>query len=112
MTNQKPTTYVADRVGDLVIAKDPDAVLDYPFDWTAWLALNGDDQIASAEFVVDPSLTIVDQAFDATSATVWLSGGTKPATGPNKLRVTCRITTNNTPPRIDDRSVFLKILER
>jgi len=41
-----------------------------------------------------------------------LSGGTKPASGPNKLRVTCRITTANNPARIDDRSVFLAILER
>lgn len=112
MATLKPTTYETDRNGDFVIEKDPNAVLDYPFDWTAWLALNGDDQIASAEFIVDATLTVVDQAFDATSATVWLSGGTKPATGPNKLRVTCRITTTNTPPRIDDRSIFLRIAER
>lgn len=111
MATQKPTTYVVDR-GEFVIDRDTNAQLDYAFDWSAWLALNGDDQIASAEFIVDPSLTIVDQAFDATTATVWLTGGTKPATGPNKLRVTCRITTNNIPPRIDDRSIFLKIVER
>lgn len=108
----KPTTYEIDRSGDFVIEKDPDAVLDYPFDWSAWLALNNGDQIAGAVFEVDPSLSIVDQAFDATTATVWLSGGTKPAAGPNKLRVTCRITTTNSPPRIDDRSIFLRIVER
>ncbi|AVQ81644.1 phage fiber-tail adaptor protein [Variovorax sp. PMC12] len=111
MATIKPTTYVVDR-GEAVIEKDPDATLDYAFDWSAWLALNPGDSIAGAEFIVDPTLTVVDQAFDATTATVWLSGGTKPATGPNKLRVTCRITTTNTPPRIDDRSVFLKIVER
>lgn len=111
MAISKPTTYVLDR-GDFVIERDTNAQLDYAFDWSAWLALNPGDQIASAQFIVDPSLTIVQESFDATTATVWLTGGTKPAEGPNKLRVTCRITTTNTPPRIDDRSVFLKIVER
>lgn len=112
MATQKPTSYERDRAGDLVIDKDPNAVLDYPFDWAAWLTLNGGDTIASAEFIVDPSLTVVLQASDSTTATVWLSGGVKPATGSNKLRVTCRITTNNTPPRTDDRSIFLRMVER
>ena len=112
MATQKPTTYVPDRLGDLVIEKDPDATLDYSFDWSDWLALNGGDQIASVEFNVDQTLTIVSEGFDGATATVWLSGGVKPASGPNKLRVTCRITTNNAPPRVDDRSVFLKIVER
>lgn len=112
MATLKPTTYETDRYGDFVIEKDPNAVLDYAFDWSAWLALNGSDQIAGVEFIADASLTVESQAFDTTTATVWLSGGTKPATGPNKLRVTCRITTNNTPPRIDDRSIFLRIVER
>lgn len=112
MATQKPTTYECDRVGDLVIDKDPNAVLDYAFDWAAWLALNSGDTIASVEFIVDATLTVVDQGFDSTTATVWLSGGVKPPTGSNKLRVTCRITTTNTPPRIDDRSIFLRIVER
>ncbi|WPG35291.1 hypothetical protein [Variovorax sp. EBFNA2] len=112
MATLKPTTYVADSRGDLVIDRDTDAQLDYSFDWSAWLALNPGDAIASVEFNVDSSLTVVNQSHDATTATVWLTGGTKPVTGPNKLRVTCRITTTNTPPRIDDRSVFLRIVER
>lgn len=111
MATSKPTTYIVDSRGDFVIEKDPDATLDYAFDWTAWLALNA-DQIVDAEFEVDPSLTVVQSSFDTTSAVVWLSGGIKPATGLNKLRVTCRITTNNTPARIDDRSIYLKIIER
>ncbi|WP_398493375.1 hypothetical protein [Variovorax sp.] len=111
MATQKPTTYVLDR-SDLVIEKDPNAVLDYAFDWAAWLTLNGGDTIASVEFVVDPSLTVVDFGFDGTTATVWLSGGVKPVSGPNKLRVTCRITTTNAPARVDDRSIFLRIVER
>lgn len=112
MATLKPTTYVVDSKGDYVIDRDTDAQLDYAFDWAAWLALNPGDAIADAEFIVDPSLTVVQSSFDATTATVWLTGGTKPATGPNKLRVTCRITTTNTPPRIDDRSIFLRIVDR
>jgi hypothetical protein len=112
MATPKPTTYVPDAKGDFVIDKDPDATLDYSFDWTAWLALNPGDAIADAEFIVDPSLTVVNQSNDGNTATVWLSGGTAPTGAPNKLRVTCRITTTNTPSRIDDRSIFLKIVER
>jgi len=112
MATAKPTTYVIDSNGDAVILRDTNASLDYRMDWTAWLALNGGDQIVNCEVIVDPSLTVDSVAFDATTTTAWLSGGTKPATGPNKLRVTFRITTNNTPPRIDDRSIFLKIVER
>ena len=111
MATTKPTTYVIGSNGKAVIEKDPDATLDYSFDWAAWLAAVG-DSIASVEFLVDPSLTIENVSHDATTATAWLSGGVAPATGANTLRVTCRITTTNTPPRIDDRSVFLKIVER
>lgn len=112
MATLKPTTYVVDSKGDYVIEKDPDATLDYAFDWTQWLALNPGDSIAGVEFIADPSLTVESQAFDANTATVWLSGGVAPTGAPNKLRVTCRITTTNSPPRIDDRSVFLRIVQR
>lgn len=112
MATPKPTTYFVDSKGDFVIDRDTDAQLDYSFDWTAWLALNPGDAISAVEFIVDPTLTVVNQSHDASTATVWLTGGTKPDEGPNKLRVTCRITTTNTPPRIDDRSIFLRIVER
>ena len=90
------------------IEKDADAQLDYAFDWTKYLDAVG-DTIASVQFVVDPLLTKVNEAHDAKTATVWLSGG---AGATAALRVTCRITTNNTTPRIDDRSIFLKIVSK
>lgn len=103
-------TYVVKSNGKAVISKDPNANLDYAFNWAAYLA-DITDTIVDAEFVVDPSLTITAQAFDSTTATVWLSGGVAPdAPAANELRVTCRITTAE--GRIDDRSVFLKIVER
>lgn len=103
-------TYVIKSNGKAVIPKDPNATLDYAFVWTDYLA-DITDTIAAVEFVVDPSLTITNEDFDSHTATVWLSGGTVPAAGvANELRVTCRITT--TEGRIDDRSIFLKIVER
>jgi len=86
------------------ILKDPNAVLDYSFDWTAYLAAIS-DTIESVEFVLDDGLVQVDFSHTTTMAVVWVSGG---AAGTS--RVTCRITTAG--GRVDDRSVFLKIVER
>ena len=86
------------------ILKDPNAVLDYSFDWTAYLAAIS-DTIESVEFVLDDGLVQVDFSHTTTMAVVWVSGGV-----PGTLRVTCRITTVG--GRVDDRSVFLKIVER
>ena len=90
------------------IEKDADAQLDYGFDWTKYLDAVG-DTIAAVDFVVDPLLAKVNESHDTKTATVWLSGG---AGATAALRVTCRITTTNTPPRIDDRSIFLKIVPK
>ena len=54
--------------------KDPDAVLDYTFDWSDWLTPIG-DTIQSVMFLVDPSLTVVNSTHDATKAVVFVSGG-------------------------------------
>jgi hypothetical protein len=51
--------------------QDPQAVLDYVFDWTAWL--NG-DTIATSSWVA-PGLTVVSNSFTNTSTTAFLSGG-------------------------------------
>lgn len=51
--------------------------LDYPFDWSAWLA-KVSDTIATSVFTVTPTgLTINSPAasFTTTNATVWCSGG-------------------------------------
>lgn len=105
-------TFVVDeKTGKSSIVKDPDAVLDYTFDWTAWLALNGDaisthaasiENAADAGGVIDSSLVVGDKV------TVWVSGGTAGKT----MTLRCRITTNNTPARIDDRTVYLKVKAR
>lgn len=104
MATVKPTTYRDDGKGP-TIDKDPDAVLDYSFDWNPWLQPLG-DTIVSHQFLAEGGLVIDSSANDSTTATAWVSGGT---TGKTE-RLTCRITTAD--GRTDDRSVFLKVLER
>jgi hypothetical protein len=89
------------------IEKDPDATLDYPFDWTAYL-LPITDHITDAEFILETPLVLERQELDPDGkiAVVWISGGTIKETH----RVTCRITTAE--GRIDDRSIFLKMVAK
>ncbi len=98
-------TYVTSG-GKPTINKDPDATLDYSFDWTPWLK-GVSDSIENASFTFDETLTKTREAFDDMTATVWLSGG---IAGNTPLRVTCRIVTMG--GRTDERSIFLKIVER
>lgn len=91
-----------------LIEKDPDATLDYPFDWTQYLAAIT-DTITDAEFILDTPLVLERQELNSPTSTIavaWVSGGTVGETH----RVTCRITTAE--GRIDDRSIFLRIKER
>lgn len=87
--------------------KDPNAVLDYTFDWTAYLTPLA-DTIASVSWIISSGLTKVSQSNTTTTATAFISGGVVGKTE----TLTCRITTNSVPPRVDDRSVLLKITER
>lgn len=98
-------TYVIGSGGKPTIKKDPNATLDYTFDWGEYLALIS-DTLALAEFLVDGTLVVVSQTFTPTAAQAFVSGGTIDDTE----TLTCRITT--TGGRIDDRSVYLKIIDR
>lgn len=84
--------------------KDPDATLDWIFDWNDWLGET--ETITSVEFIADPGITIEDQGNTTKTATVWLSGGTEGQV----YRVTCRITSSE--GRIDDRSFTLRCTNR
>lgn len=54
--------------------KEPEALLDYTIDWSDWLAEG--DTIASGSFtLLETGLTIEDEIYSDTKATVWLSGG-------------------------------------
>lgn len=52
-----------------------DAVLDYTFDFTNWLAGTGDSVAAATFTPVSPGLTVVSVNVTATQATGWLTGG-------------------------------------
>lgn len=83
---------------------DPDAVLDYTFDWSAYLQEG--ETIASHDVsVASGTITIDSTAADDSTVTVWVSG----AEG-RDVSLTCRVTTNQ--GRTDDRTLTLVVKER
>jgi len=81
--------------------KDPDAKVDYKFDWTQWL--ESGDAIATSSFVASTGITLSSESKTDTSAVVWVAGGTVGKT----YTVTNRITT--TAGRINDLTMSLII---
>lgn len=84
--------------------KDSGAKLDYKLDFSAWLDA---DTISSVAWTI-PSGIVQEAgaANTATTATVWLSGGTVGVTYP----ITCRVTTAS--GRVDDGTFNLTINEQ
>lgn len=80
--------------------KDPNAVLDYQIDWTAWMPEN--DRIVASTFTSSGAALVVnDSSFNSYTTTVWLRGG---AAG-ERYTVTNHITTED--GRQDDRSLTI-----
>ena len=95
--------------------KDPDAVLDYRWDWKALTNGTGpSDWLASGETISSFTIAAVtgitkdsDSATDTdTSVTAWYSGGT----ALQDYSVTCQIVTSDN--RTDERSITIKVRER
>lgn len=82
---------------------DPAAVLDYEWDWSAWL---GADTIASHTVTAADGLTVDSTEATTTAVTAWLSGGSVGAS----YAVTCHIIT--AAGREDDRTVTIAVMER
>lgn len=97
-------TFVIGSSGVAVITKDPQAVLDYIFDWTAYLAAIS-DTLVSVSFTAS-SGTITDFYFLGPIATAWISGGVVGTS----ITLTCHIVTAG--GRTDERHVSLRIKER
>ena len=55
--------------------KDPQAVLDFVFDWSLWLA-TGETITASTITASSTGITLDSDTFTGTTVTYWLSGGT------------------------------------
>lgn len=87
------------------IIKDPDAILDYTIDWTAWLD-DLSDTIASRTIVAQSGIVCDSSTISGKKVIMWLSGGSKVG---NTYQVTCRIVT--TSGRTDDRSIYVQILK-
>lgn len=68
--------------------KDPDAVLQYTFDWTAWLT--GSETLTDATVTADTGLDVSAVTNDTTAVTFTLSGGTVG----ERYKVVCHITTS------------------
>lgn len=83
--------------------KDPDATLDYQWDWSAWLA---GDTIQSCTVTASDGLTASDIENTTTTVTAWLSGGV----AEQRYTVTCHIVT--AAEREDDRSIEVTVMER
>jgi hypothetical protein len=66
--------------------KDPDAFLDYRWDWAPWL---DGDTISAHEILADPGIDVQSSSNDDTAVVVWLAGGTVGV----RYRITCRVTT-------------------
>lgn len=84
--------------------KDPNAVLDYRFDWSSWLAAS--ETISTSAMTVSAGLTKDSESNTTTTATVWLSGGAEGT----RYTVQNRITTNQ--GRTDDRTIQIRVSNR
>lgn len=58
--------------------KDPDAVLDWRWDWSQWLS--DGESITVSTMLVSAGIVLDSSGFSPTSTTAWLSGGTQGTT--------------------------------
>lgn len=84
--------------------KDPQAVLDYQWDWSDWLETA--ETITAGTVTATTGLTLDSSVVGTTDVTAWLSGGTADQVYP----VTCHITTSA--GRQDDRTILIRVEER
>ncbi len=88
--------------------KDPDAELDFTFDWSRWLAAN--ETITAFVVNTTPGITVAPNG-KATSQIdgtirVWLGGGT----AGQRYSIACRVTTSG--GRVDERTIRVTVVDR
>jgi len=84
--------------------KDPDATLDFAFDWSAWLATG--ETIADHTITAQAGITVESSSEAAGVVTVWLSGGTAVTV----YTVACEVTTSA--GRVDERTISVQVVQR
>lgn len=90
-----------------VFSKDPDGVKPFWFDFTRWLRTG--EAIATADVTAAVGITkdssnVIDSG---TRVIVVLSGGTVGARYP----IQCRVTTDSSPARVTDKTMYVDIIE-
>lgn len=84
--------------------QDPQAVLDYPFDWST--ALLG-DPIQTSQFTADSGIMVESDAIvDSQNTVVWLSGGERN----KRYAITNHILTEG--GREDDWTIYVLVKQR
>ena len=86
--------------------KDPNAVLDYGFDWSDWLG--NAETIVTSTWINPDGITVVTSSNSSEATVVWVSGGT----AGKSYRLTNRIVTNNSPARTDDRTLLIEVQDK
>lgn len=89
------------------IAKSLGAQIDYGFKWARWLAAKGRN-LASFEVTANDGLTKVGEAESGGTVTVVVAGGS----AGTEARLTCKVTTDGTPALIEERSIWLRVVQR
>lgn len=84
--------------------KDPDAVLDYGFNWSDWLAT--DETISTSTWTVPDGITEGSNAKTNIKTSVWLSGGTAGET----YDVANKVVTSAS--RTDERTLSIRVVQR
>jgi len=89
------------------IYKDPDATLDYSWDWSQWLTEAADTYLSHTIIITGNGGVTMNSSREASGVvTAILTGGV-----PHKnSKVTCRLTTVG--GRIEDRTMVLKVTNR
>ena len=98
------TSFRPNAYGNASIDKDPESILDYSMDWSAWL-LGVEDSI-STYTVVGVDCTVQNSSKNGNVLTAWISGGTIG----QSASVTFKIVTAG--GRTDERTVYFNIKQR
>jgi len=96
------------RRGFVLPVKDPEAVLDYLFDWTDWL--NTGETIASA--TVTPEAGLVLETSGIVNAATGVNAVISAGIDGVKYSMRCKITTDSVPARVDFRTVYIEVATR
>lgn len=89
--------------------KDPNSTIDITLDWSDYMTDIGGGVPALAVWTLGGALVQVGDFLDGCFASVVFSGG---AASTTPVPLTCKITTSDTPPRSDERTVYLTIEDR